>query len=63
MLAGESVSSLVQETSLPELTRHRWKHKALVDHGLVNGVNSTENAELRAANKRITALEKELQLT
>ena len=62
MLAGESALSLVRETSVPEQTLHRWKHQALVDQGLVHGVNSTESAQLRAANKRIKALEKELQL-
>ena len=62
MLAGESVLSLVQETSVPEQTLHRWKHQALVDVGLIDGVDSAEGAELREANKRIKALEKELQL-
>ena len=62
ILAGESVLSLVRETSVPEQTLHRWKHQALVDQGMVNSVNSTESADLRVANKRIKALEKELQL-
>lgn len=62
MLAGESVLSLVHETSVPEQTLHRWKHQALVDQGKVDGVNSTESTELREAKKRVTALEKELQL-
>jgi transposase-like protein len=62
MLAGESVLSLVRETSVPEQTLHRWKHQALVDQGMVDGVDSTESAQLQAANKRIKALEKELQL-
>ena len=62
MLAGESVLSLIQETSVPEQTLHRWKHQALVDQGMVDGVNSTESAQLQAAKNRITALEKELQL-
>ena len=62
MLAGERVLSLVQETSVPEQTLHRWKHQALVDVGLIDGVDSAEGAELRAANKRIKALEKEFQL-
>ena len=59
---GETVLCLVQETSVPDQTLHRWKHQALVGQGLVDGVNSAECAELRAANKRIEALEKELQL-
>jgi transposase len=62
MLAGESVLSLVQETSVPEQTLHRWKNQALIDVGLIDGVDSAESAQLRAANKRIKTLEKELQL-
>lgn len=62
MLAGESVLALVQETSVPEQTLHRWKHQALIDVGLIDGVDSAESAQLRAANKRIKTLEKELQL-
>jgi len=62
MLAGERVLSLVQETSVLEQTLYRWKHQALIDEGMVDGVNSAESAQLRAANKRIKALEKELEL-
>ncbi len=62
MLAGEKVLHLVQETSVPEQTLHRWKHQALVDQGLAARVNSAERAQLWAANQRIKALEEELQL-
>ena len=62
MLAGESVLSLVQETSVPEQTLHRWKHQALIDGGLIDGVVSAESAQLREAKKGIKTLEKELQL-
>ena len=62
MLAGESVLSLVQETFVPEQTLHRWKHQALIDVGLIDGVDSAEGSELREAKKRIKALEKEIQL-
>ena len=54
--------ALVGETGVPEQTLHRWKHQALVDAGLVDGVDSNGHAELRAANKPIKALEKELKL-
>ena len=47
---------------MPGQTLHRWKRQALVDVGLIDGVDSAEAAELRAANKCIKALEKELQL-
>jgi putative transposase len=62
MLGGEPVLALVTETRVPEQTLHRWKHQALIDAGLVEGVDSAQGAELRAAKKRIKALEHELQL-
>jgi hypothetical protein len=62
MLVGESVSDLVFESKVPMQTLHRWKHQALIDAGLVEGVYSTESAALRAAHKRIKSLEKELEL-
>jgi len=62
MLAGESVSGLVLESGVPMQTLHRWKHQALIDAGLVEGIDSAESAALRAAHKRIKALEQELQL-
>ena len=55
MLAGESFLSMVHETFMPEQTLHRAKHEAPVDQGLVDGVNSTESAQLREAKKRIKA--------
>ncbi len=60
MPAGQPVLFLVTEARVPEQTLHRWKHQALIDAGLVEGVNSVESAALRAANKRIKALTQEL---
>jgi transposase-like protein len=62
MVAGESVLSLVEETSVPEQTLHRWKHQALIDAGVKDGLDSQESAELRSLRKRIRVLEQELQL-
>jgi transposase-like protein len=62
MLAGQSVLALCSDSGVPEQTLHRWKRQALIDSGLVDGIDSTESAALRAAYKRIRALEKELQL-
>ena len=62
MLAGEPVLTVCSETGVPEQTLHCWRLPALIDVGLVEGIDSTESAALRAVNKRIKALEKELQL-
>ena len=39
MLAGESVSDLVLEFGIPMQTLHRWKHQALIDAGLAEGID------------------------
>ena len=62
MLGDEPVLTIRDETGVPEQTLHRWKHQGLIDTGVKDGVDSRESAALRAASKRITALEKELQL-
>ena len=62
MLGGEPVLALVLESRVPEQTLHRWKHQALIDPRVVEGVDSTQSPELRAAKKRIKVLEGELQL-
>ena len=62
MLGGEPVLALVLETRVPEQTLHRWKHQALIDAGLLEGVDSTQSADLQAAHKGIKALGGELQL-
>ncbi len=62
MLGGEPVLAICAETGIPEQTLHRWKHQALIDAGLIEGVDSNESAALCAAHKRIKALEQELQL-
>jgi hypothetical protein len=48
---------LAEETSVPKQTLHPVNHQALVDQGLVEGLNSAESAQLRAPNKGIKALE------
>jgi len=62
MLNGEPVLTIRDDTGVPEQTLHRWKHQGLIDAGLAEGIDSVESAALRSANKRIKALEKELQL-
>ena len=62
MLTGEPVLTICSDTGVPEQTLHRWKHQAFIDADLVDGIDSTESAALRAAHKRIKFLEKELEL-
>jgi len=56
MLGGESVSGLVLESGMPMQTLHRWKHQALIDACLAEGIDSTESAALRAARSELSPL-------
>lgn len=60
---GEPVAAVAVDTGICPATLFRWKHQALIDAGLVEGVPSIEADELAAARKRIAALESELALT
>jgi transposase-like protein len=62
MLGGEPVLAVRDDTGVPEQTLHRCKHQAFIDAGLVDGIDSTQSAALRAAHKRINFLEEELEL-
>ena len=62
ILPDESVLELVLKSGVPMQTLHGWKHQALIDASLTEGLDSTESAALRAARKRVRAIEQELQL-
>jgi transposase-like protein len=61
LVAGEKVSSLRKELGVSEATLYLWKHQALVDADLVNGLKSFEADELAQAHKTIAELEAELE--
>jgi transposase-like protein len=39
MFAGESVSDLFLKFGMPMQTLHRWKHQALINTGLAEGID------------------------
>ncbi len=59
MLTGEPVLTICSDTGAPEQALHRWKHQALIDAGLLDGLDSTQSAALRAAHIKIKFLENE----
>jgi transposase-like protein len=61
--SGEPVAAVSVDTGICQATLFRWKHQALVDAGVIDGIPSVEADELAAARKRIAALEAELALT
>ena len=63
LVAGEKVSSLRKELGVSEATLYLWKHQALIDADLANGLKSFEADELAQAYKTIAELEAELEIT
>jgi transposase-like protein len=63
LVAGEKVSKLRKELGVSEATLYLWKHQALIDADLANGLKSFEADELAQAYKTIAELEAELEIT
>jgi transposase-like protein len=61
--SGEAVAALAAETGICQATLFRWKHQALIDAGVIEGIPSVDADELASAHKRIAQLEAELALT
>jgi transposase-like protein len=61
--SGEAVAALAAETGICQATLFRWKHQALIDVGVIEGIPSVDADELASAHERIAQLEAELALT
>lgn len=55
--SGEPVAVAAVDTGICQETLFRWKHQALIDAGVIEGIPNVEVDETAAAHKRITALE------
>ena len=62
LLNGERVDALAEETGITIVTLYRWKKQALVDAGRRPGTKSHEVDELARAERKIKALESELEM-
>ena len=58
--AGRSVASVADDLGVSAQTIYNWRSQDAIDRGEVAGVSSAEQAELRAARRRIVQLEDEL---
>lgn len=63
LVAGEKVSKLRKELGVSEATLYLWKHQALIDADLADGLKSFEADELAQAYRTIAELEAELEIT
>src|ERR1700728_4123588 len=61
LVAGESVTTVSNQSGVSVATLHLWKRQALIDAGLKPGTKSVEVDELAQARRTIEELEAELE--
>ncbi|MCH8559412.1 transposase [Nesterenkonia sp. DZ6] len=61
--AGRSVASIAHDLQISDQTIYAWRRQDRIDRGETPGLTTAENAELRAAKKRIAELELQLAVT
>ena len=57
---GRRVSEVAAELEISQQTIYTWRRQARIDAGLEAGLSTSEQAELKAAKRRIRELETEL---
>lgn len=60
---GRSVADVALDLGISAQTIYNWRAQERIDTGLAPGLTSNESAELKAARRRIAALETELAAT
>lgn len=60
---GRSVASVAAGLGVSGQTIYNWRRQEWIDTGRTSGLSSSEEAELRAAHRRIVELENELAVT
>ena len=58
--AGRSVASVAEDLGVSAQTIYNWRRQDAIDRGQAGGLSSLEQAELKAARRRIAQLEDEL---
>ena len=61
--AGRSVAAVAADLGVSAQTIYNWRRQDAVDRGEAPGLSSAEQAELKAARRRIAQLEDELAVT
>jgi len=60
--ARKPVTAVAPSLGVSEGCLHNWVRQDRVDHGKISGITTRENAELKAARKRIRELEREVEI-
>lgn len=63
LAAGRSVTLLAEDLGVSAQAIYNWRKQDAIDRGNAPGLSSTEQAELKAARRRILELETELAVT
>jgi transposase-like protein len=63
LAAGRSVASVAADLGVSGQTIYNWRRQEWIDTGRTSGLSSSEQAELKAARRRIVELETELAVT
>lgn len=60
--AGKPISRVAAELGISQGGLHNWVRQDRIDRGVLAGISTSENADLRRANKRIRELELEVEI-
>ena len=60
--AGEPIRRVAAELGISQGGLHNWVRQDRIDRGVLAGISTSENADLRRANKRIRELELEVEI-
>jgi transposase len=60
--SGRKICDVARDLGISDQTLYNWRRQERIDKGLETGVSTLESTRLRAANKKIAALETELAI-
>jgi transposase-like protein len=60
--SGRKVCDVARDLGISDQTVYNWRRQDRVDRGVEKGVTTAESAKLKAAKKKIAALEAELAI-
>lgn len=60
--SGRRVAQVAADLDISDQTIYTWRRQELIDTRQLAGINSTDNAELVAARRRIAELEAEVSI-
>ena len=62
LASGRKVVDVARDLGISDQTLYNWRRQERIDRGEISGLSSIEQAELRAARRRIRELESEVAI-